>query len=62
MSGITISTKTDKRASLKLLNQINSFLFEEQYGELKNAPSIVTKRLKLAAKGLADVINKSKKK
>ena len=56
--GINLSAKTNKRESLKLLNSINSFLFEQQYGELKNAPPIVIKRLKLAAKGLSEIINK----
>ena len=60
--GINISCKTNKKASLRLLNQINSFLFEEQYGELNNAPLIVTKRLKLAAKGLSELIEKDRKK
>ena len=56
--GINISGNTNKRESLKLLNQINSFLFEQQYGELSNASPIVIKRLKLAAKGLSEMINK----
>ena len=59
--GIVISTKSNKKECLKLLNHINSFLFEQEYGELKSTPPIVTKRLKLAAKGLAEVIDKSKK-
>ena len=62
MSGITYHINTDKKACVKLMSHISSFLFEEQCGELRYAPHIVTKRLKLAAKGLADVINKSNKK
>ena len=59
---INISCKTNKKASLKLLNHINSFLFEEQCGELNRAPEIVKKRLKLAAKGLSELIEKDIKK
>ena len=54
--GIKVSSKTNKTASLKLMNEINSFLFEQQYGELRNAPEIVKKRLRLAAKGLSSIL------
>ena len=60
--GIQISVKTNKKASLKLLNNINSFIFEQEYGELRYAPPIVIKRLRLAAKGLSELINKDVKK
>lgn len=38
--GIRAVTKTKKKASLKLYNQINSFLFEQEYDELRNSPKI----------------------
>ena len=56
MAGINYSCKTNKRASLKLMNEINSFLFEQDCGELRNAPEIVRKRLRLAAKGLSEIL------
>lgn len=33
--GIRVSAKTKKPASLKLYNAINSYLFEQEYDELK---------------------------
>ena len=54
--GIKVSSKTNKTASLKLMNEINSFLFEQQYGELKGTKPIIEKRLRLAAKGLSSIL------
>ena len=54
--GIKVNSKTNKTASLKLMNEINSFLFEQEYGELRSAPEIVKKRLRLAVKGLASIL------
>lgn len=34
--GIRISKKTNKPATLKLINHITSYLFEQQYGEFNN--------------------------
>lgn len=56
--GIRYSKNTDKKECLKLINHINSFLFEQEFGELEYAPPIVIKRLKLAAKELADIVKK----
>lgn len=55
--GITYSIKTKKKESLKLLNKINSFLFEQEYNELKNA-SLVQNKLKEAVRELSNFINK----
>lgn len=38
--GIKVITKTKAKASLKLYNQINSFLFEQEYEELRNSPKV----------------------
>lgn len=33
--GIQVTTKTKAKATLKLYNQINSYLFEEKYGDIR---------------------------
>lgn len=33
---INITTKTRAKESLKMFNKLNSFMFEQQCGELKN--------------------------
>lgn len=38
--GITVKTNTKNKASLKLYNQIVSFLFEQEYDELRNSPKV----------------------
>ena len=38
--GINVSAKTKNKESLKLLNHIQSFLFEQEFGELNGNPSI----------------------
>lgn len=38
--GIAVRTNTKMKASLKLYNQINSFLFEQEYDELRNSPKV----------------------
>lgn len=38
--GIDVKCKTKKKASLKLYNQISSFLFEQEYDELRNSPKV----------------------
>lgn len=56
--GLTCSCKTKAKASLKLFNQIASFLFEQEYGELKGnskAKSALTE----AKKVLAEIISKN---
>lgn len=53
--GITYSCKTKAKASLKLFNQISSFLFEQEYDELKGKGK-VKEALISAKKALAEVI------
>lgn len=36
--GIYLSCKTEAKASLKLYNQISTYLFEQEYDELRNYP------------------------
>ena len=48
---INLSVKTNKKETLKLVNHISSFLFEQEYGELagqgelKNALKEINKKL-----------------
>lgn len=48
---INLSVKTNKKETLKLVNHISSFLFEQEYGELagqleiKNALKDINKKL-----------------
>lgn len=56
--GINYNCKTKAKASLKLFNQIASFLFEQEYDELKDnnkAKNALTE----AKKALAEIINKN---
>lgn len=56
--GINYSCKTKAKASLKLFNQIASYLFEQEYDELKGnnkAKNALTE----AKKALAEIINKN---
>lgn len=55
--GINYSCKTKAKASLKLFNQISSFLFEQEYDELKGN-SKAQNTLIEAKKALAEIINK----
>lgn len=58
MSGIKISCKTKKQETLKLANHLSSFLFEQEYGELKNCTSTQKKVLKDALAVLGSIITK----
>lgn len=56
--GINYNCKTKAKASLKLFNQIASFLFEQEYDELKDnnkAKNALTE----AKRALAEIINKN---
>ena len=57
---ITISTNTKAKATLKLYNQLNSYMFEEEYGELKYANPSNIKALKAAQKVLSMIISRAK--
>lgn len=56
--GLTYSCKTNAKASLKLFNQISSFLFEQEYGELKGNNK-AKEALTQARKELSDIISKN---
>lgn len=56
--GINYSCKTKAKASLNLFNQISSFLFEQEYGEL-NGNSKAKSALTEAKKVLAEIISKN---
>ena len=53
-----IICKTGAKASLELLNHINSFMFEQECGELEWFIEPQKKHLRDAAKALCKVINK----
>ena len=57
---ITISTNTKAKATLKLYNQLTSYMFEEEYGELKYANQSNIKALRAAQKALNMIINRAK--
>ena len=57
---ITISTNTKARATLKLYNQLNSYMFEQECDELKYANQSNIKALKAAQKALNMIINRAK--
>ena len=57
---ITISTNTKARATLKLYNQLNSYMFEQEYDELRYANQSNIKALKAAQKALSTIISKAK--
>ena len=40
--GITVSTNTKAKATLKLYNQLTSYLFEKDCGELKDAQEVLS--------------------
>lgn len=53
--GIVYNTKTKNKASLKLFNHISSYLFEQEYDELKGKDK-VKEALKNASKELVTLI------
>ena len=57
---ITISTNTKAKATLKLYNQLISYMFEQEYDELKYANQSNIKALKSAQKALNMIINRAK--
>ena len=60
MGAIKVSTSTKAKATLKLYNQLTSYMFEEEYGELKYANPSNIKALKAAQKALNIIINRAK--
>ena len=57
---IKVSTNTKAKATLKLYNQLTSYMFEEEYGELKYANPSNIKTLKAAQKVLSMIISRAK--
>ena len=57
---IKVSTSTKAKATLKLYNQLTSYMFEEEYGELKYANQSNIKALKAAQKVLSTIISRAK--
>ena len=57
---ITISTNTKAKATLKLYNQLISYMFEQEYDELKYANQSNIKTLKAAQKVLSMIISRAK--
>ena len=57
---ITISTNTKAKATLKLYNQLISYMFEQECDELKYANQSNIKALRAAQKALSTIISKAK--
>ena len=57
---IKVSTSTKAKATLKLYNQLTSYLFEQEYDELKYANQSNIKTLKAAQKVLSMIISRAK--
>ena len=60
MGAIKVSTNTKAKATLKLYNQLTSYMFEEEYGELKYANPSNIKALKEDKKVLSMIISRAK--
>lgn len=54
--GIRIQSNSRKRATSKLLNQLTSYLFEEEFGELKDASYSQKEALKEAQRVLSSLL------
>ena len=57
---IKLTVNTKAKATLKLYNQLTSYLFEQEYGELKYANSSNIKVLKDAQEVLSMISSKAK--
>ena len=55
--GIRYHSKTKNQATLKLMEQISSFLFEQEFGELNNQP-LAKQKLKEAIESLKEIVKK----
>ena len=60
MGAIKVSRNTKAKATLKLYNQLTSYMFEEEYGELKYANQSNIKALRAAQKVLSMIISRAK--
>lgn len=54
--GITVKVNTKAKATLKLFNQMSSYLFEQKFNELEGASSSDVEILKKACKVLNKII------
>ena len=57
---ISVSTNTKAKATLKLYNQLVSYMFEQEFDELKYANQSNIKTLRAAQKALSMIINRAK--
>lgn len=57
---IKISANSKAKATLKLYNQLTSYMFEQEYDELKYANPSNIKALKAAQKVLSMIISRAK--
>ena len=57
---IIISTNTKAKATLKLYNQLVSYMFEQEFDELKYANQSNIKTLRAAQKALSMIVNRAK--
>lgn len=60
MSGIKINVKTKAKETLKLLNHLKSYIFEQEFGELSNCTPTQRKTLREALLVLESIVNKNK--
>ena len=56
--GTKIICKSKAKATLKLFNQISSYIFEQEFDELKGSPKAI-QALQEANKQLAEIIKKN---
>lgn len=56
--GINVRAKTKAKASLKLYNQISSYIFEQEYDEMRNSPKVKLALIE-AKQALAELIKNS---
>lgn len=54
---ITYSVKTKNKRTLKVLNALNSYLFEQSEMELKGVKETDIKKLKVACKVLSKIVD-----
>ena len=57
---IKVSTSTKAKATLKLYNQLVSYMFEQEFDELKYANQSNIKTLRAAQKALSMIVNRAK--
>lgn len=58
--GISVTTKTKAKASLKLANSIRTYLFEQECNELRSCSAVEINKLREALSVLVNIVNKNK--